>query len=224
MKTAGKMREEDTPYTSLAEQAYQVLEERIVTLQLPPGAILSEQKLTQELKIGRSPVREALQRLAYEGLVVILPRRGILVSEINAGSHRRLLVVRRQLEKLMLRCACDLASEVQRQEFLQLAKEFEHAAKTGDMKSFMKIDVRFNTLLLESANNEFIEKTVRLMSGLTRRFWFKFCNIADQSKCARLHARIARAVGENNVEKSTEALNSLIDYLEKLTLKTLQMR
>src|SRR5690554_1389436 len=86
---------------SLTEQAYRQLEEMIVTLQLMPGAVLSETHLARELSIGRTPVREALQRLAREGLIVILPRRGILVSEINVKRQLRLLEVRRELERLM---------------------------------------------------------------------------------------------------------------------------
>lgn len=68
---------------SLAGKAYEVLEELIVTLQLTPGQVLSEAGLAKQLGIGRTPVREALQQLAREGLVSILPRRGVIVSEIN---------------------------------------------------------------------------------------------------------------------------------------------
>ena len=67
----------------VADRAYRELEEMIVTLQLSPGTVLSEQALSVRLKIGRTPIREALQRLARDGLVAIMPRRGIMVSEIN---------------------------------------------------------------------------------------------------------------------------------------------
>src|SRR5262249_44413337 len=68
---------------SLTEQAYRVIEEQIVTLRLKPGDILSEQLLSTTTRFGRTPIREALQRLAREGLITILPRKGILVSDIN---------------------------------------------------------------------------------------------------------------------------------------------
>ena len=83
---------------SLTEQAYRALEELITTLALPPGTVLGEQSLAQRLQIGRTPIREALQRLARDGLVVVLPRRGILVSEINIRTQLRLLETRRVLE------------------------------------------------------------------------------------------------------------------------------
>jgi DNA-binding GntR family transcriptional regulator len=86
---------------TLTDRAYRLIEELIVTLALPPETILSEQSLAQRLGIGRTPIREALQRLARDGLVVILPRRGILVSQINLKTQMRLLEVRRELERLM---------------------------------------------------------------------------------------------------------------------------
>jgi DNA-binding GntR family transcriptional regulator len=86
---------------TLTETAYRSLEELIVTLQLPPGMVLSEHALVARLGIGRTPIREALQRLGRDGLVQILPRRGILVSEINLKTQLRLLEVRREMERLI---------------------------------------------------------------------------------------------------------------------------
>src|SRR5258706_16306297 len=79
---------------SLTDRAYSKLEELIVTLQLAPGEIVSEAALSRQLRIGRTPIREALHRLARERLVNILPRRGLTVSEINLGAQLRLLEVR----------------------------------------------------------------------------------------------------------------------------------
>ena len=101
--------ETDDPET-LTDRAYRLVEELIVTLALPPETILSEQSLAARLGIGRTPIREALQRLARDGLVVILPRRGILVSQINLKTQMRLLEVRRELERLMARGAAERAT------------------------------------------------------------------------------------------------------------------
>src|ERR1700735_4535025 len=86
---------------TLTDRAYRLVGELIVTLGLPPETILSEQSLAARLRIGRTPIREALQRLARDGLVVILPRRGILVSQINLKTQMRLLEVRREIERLL---------------------------------------------------------------------------------------------------------------------------
>ena len=88
---------------TLTEQAYRLIEEQIVTLRLKPGDVLSEQMLSATFGIGRTPIREALQRLAREGLVTVLPRKGILVADLNPRSQLLVLEVRREIERLLSR-------------------------------------------------------------------------------------------------------------------------
>ena len=123
---------------SLTDKAYAVLEEMIVTLQLEPGEVLSETALSQELEIGRTPIREALQRLNREGLVQILPRKGILVSDINPRKQLLLLEVRRELERLIARSAAQRATDDERAQFIAIADGMEAAASENDDISFMR--------------------------------------------------------------------------------------
>src|SRR5687768_7531872 len=132
--TTGSSRSSKSASTAetLTDRAYLDLEELIVTLQLEPGAVLSEQMLSERLGIGRTPIREALQRLARERLVTILPRRGIMVSPIDIKSQLRLLEVRREVERLVARGAARRASDAERARFTELARQFERAARTDD--------------------------------------------------------------------------------------------
>lgn len=207
-------------YRTLAERAYRMLEERIVTLRLAPGAVLSEQKLARDLGIGRSPIREALQRLAYDGLVLILPQRGVLVTEINAGTQSQVLELRREVERLLVRSACRAADEARLRAFAALARDLERAARDTDAGQFMQADARFNELLCETADNEFAVKAIRLMSGLIRRFWYRYHQLADLDRCARLHARLARAIARRDGDAAAQALDRLIDYMEEFTRAT----
>jgi len=115
-------RREVTSPETLTEQAYRLIEEQVVTLRLKPGDVLSEQMLSATFKIGRTPIREALQRLAREGLVTILPRKGILVSDINPRTQLLVLEVRRELERLLSRAGSERATKEQRTQFLELAQ------------------------------------------------------------------------------------------------------
>src|SRR5258708_6689924 len=99
------MRRSAVPGVSLTEQAYRALEEQIVTLKIAPGTVVSEAILGQRLGIGRTPIREALWRLARERLVTIIPHRGIIVSEINIKLQLRLLELRRVVGRLASRPA-----------------------------------------------------------------------------------------------------------------------
>lgn len=204
-------------FRSLAEQAYHAIEDLIVTLQLAPGSVLSEQQLAKELSVGRSPVREAIQRLAHENLVVVLPRRGILVSEINLSAHRRLLEVRREVERLVTRLACKSAGDEQSERFGELACEFRRAAGNNDVRSFMRVDAEFNDLLADSVDNEFAVKAFRSTRGLSRRFWYRYYRIADLGRCALLHAGLAEAIGRRDAAEAARGLDRLIDYMDEFT-------
>lgn len=216
---------EGVPYSrrgpTLTEKAYQRLEELIVTLQLRPGELLSEASLTETLGMCRTPVREALQRLAMEGLVVILPRRGTLVSEINVHSQIELLQVRREVERLMCRLAAKRATPEERTRLRRLAVAMNSAAESNDDVEFIRLHRNFKELLGESARNPYARKCMGLMQGLSRRFWYQHYKEAlDLPRCARLHAATAQAVADGDPEQAGEACDTLIDYIEEFTRAT----
>jgi DNA-binding GntR family transcriptional regulator len=210
---------------TLTEQAYGQIEELIVTLRLKPGQVLSEQSLSASLGIGRTPIREALQRLALEGLVTILPRKGILVSEINPQRQLLVLEVRRELERLLARASAERATPEQRETFLGIAGGMEKAARTNDDIAFMRLDRELNLLIVDAARNDYAARSMRLLQGLSRRFWYMHYRVAaDLPRCARLHANQALAIGRGNGKQAAEATDALMDYVESFTRATVHIR
>ena len=208
---------------TLTDRAYRLVEELIVTLALPPETILSEQSLAARIGIGRTPIREALQRLARDGLVVILPRRGILVSQINLKTQMRLLEVRRELERLMARGAAERATREETALFATIAREMRRAASENDDMTFMRLDRQFNELVSRAARNEFASRAMGLMHGLSRRFWYQhYRESGDLPLSARLHAEVADAIAGRNPEAAAKASDHLIDYIESFTRKTIE--
>lgn len=206
---------------TLTERAYRELEERIVTLQLKPGEFLSEYALSNSLKIGRTPIREALQRLSREDLVTILPRKGILVSETDPRKQLLVLEVRRELERLVCRLAAQRATEVQRQRFREIATSMDRAAKTNDDMMFMRLDRELNLLISEAAQNDYASRAMRFLQGHSRRFWYlHYKQVADLPLCARLHATQARAVADGDGNAAAAAADRLIDYVVTFTRTT----
>ncbi len=194
----------------------------IVTLQLTPGSAVSEAELSQRLAIGRTPIREALQRLAREKLVQILPRRGVIVSDINVKTQLRLLEVRREVERLVARSAARRALPDERERFAALAAGFERAARTNDDLAFMRTDHEFNQLSVFAARNEFAAATMRLMQPLSRRFWFVHYKLAaDMPESAKLHAAIARGIAVADEDAAARATDALLDNIETFTRATL---
>jgi DNA-binding GntR family transcriptional regulator len=207
---------------TLTDRAYRAIEEQIVTLKLAPGAVISEAVLSKRLKIGRTPIREAIQRLARERLMVIMPRRGILVSEVNIQTQLRLLEVRRELERLIARGAARRATEAERTRFTAIAAGMEKAGRSNDETVFMRLDREFNLLGLQAARNEFAAGAMVLMQGLSRRFWYiHYKEAADLPLAARLHADIARAIAGADKERAARASDRLMDYIEAFTRATL---
>ncbi len=201
--------------SSLTDQAYRRIEELIVTLQLAPGESASEAELSARIGIGRTPIREALQRLAREKLVSILPRRGIVVSEINVGTQLRLLETRREVERLIVRRAARRGTPAMRAVFAELAQGMQEAARTNDDIAFMRLDRELNLLVIEAAENEFAAGAMTLMHGLARRFWYQhYKRVADMPLAARLHADVARAIAAGDEKRAATASDLLIDYIE----------
>jgi len=209
------------PPQSLTELAYAHLEELIVTLKLAPGAAVSEGELSARTGIGRTPIREALQRLARERLVAILPRRGIVVCPINVKEQLKLLEVRRELERFIARSAARRATEEERKRFRDLARDFEKSAKSDDDVTFMRTDREFNTLCSAASHNDFAASAMSLMHSLSRRFWYiHYKQAADMPLTAKLHADIARAIADGDEERAARASDKLLDAIEKFTHDT----
>ncbi len=206
---------------SLTDRAYSDLEELIVTLQLAPGSAVSEAELSQRLGIGRTPIREALQRLAREHMVTILPRRGIIVAEINVKSQLRLLEVRREVERLVARSAARRATVAERARFNEIAFAFEESARSNDEVTFIRIDREYNELSVAAAHNEFATGAMGLMHSLSRRFWYlHYKQTADMPLTAKLHADIARAIAAGDAAGAATASDALLDSIEAFTRAT----
>lgn len=207
---------------SLTDRAYKLLEEMVVTLRLEPGSVLSEAALATELGIGRTPIREALQRLAREGLVLILPRKGILVAEINPRKQLQVLEVRREIERLLARTGAARSSKEEREQFKAIADGMEKAARENDDISFMRFDQQLNVLISKAAHNEYASRAIGTMHGMSRRFWYMhYKEAADMPLCARLHAELARRIATGDAEGAAEASDRLVDYAETFTRATL---
>lgn len=203
---------------TLTDLAYTRLEEMIATLLLAPGEFLSEQALADAVGLGRTPIREALQRLAREGLVTILPRRGVLVTPVDGREQLLVLEVRRELERLISRSAAERATAEQRASFAAIADGMDRAGKGPDPLEFMRLDRELNLLMLDAAHNAFAARAMQLFAGLSRRYWFQHHRDAgDLPLCARLHAAQARAIAAGNPDAAAAASDALMDYVAAFT-------
>jgi DNA-binding GntR family transcriptional regulator len=202
---------------SFAEQAYIVLEEMIVTLALPPGVTLSETELIEKTGLGRTPMREALQRLSDVGLVDIVPRQGTKVTDINISDQLLLLEVRRELERLIARSAARRRTAEQSSLLSEMAVEMRRAAATDDYLLFLRVDRAFNQCVAESSANRYLVKAITPIHALARRFWYKYYRPYDLPIAAIGHAEIMEAIVAADSDAAGAASDRLLDYVASFT-------
>ena len=199
---------------SLAEQAYRSLEEQLVTLELAPGELIAERDLMDMAGIGRTPVREAIQRLSAEGLLQVLPRKGLMVTPVRRSDLSQIIEARRVLERLLVVKASERATDDQRSELRLLAVQIEQAA--GDMEVFFRLDQRLNELLQTACCNRFLVSALTAMHGQCRRLWYLHRNRLNLPRAAQLHAGLARAAANGDGAGAIRALDEIIAILEEL--------
>ncbi len=215
--------QEPSPPNLLGERAYQIIEAMIVSQELAPGSVVSETALAEYLGIGRTPVREGMQRLAREKLVTIMPRRGIRVTEINVADHLKLLEARAVLELAVARAAARRATDFQRQAMQELAAAIEQAGMDNDEERYLDLSRDLNTLPVAAADNEYLQAALELMYGLVRRFWFAhYRRNASLADAGRLHAARLRAIASGDAEGAEEATRSLNRYFEAFARSTIE--
>jgi DNA-binding GntR family transcriptional regulator len=153
---------------SRAEIAYLRLREQIIRTDLAPGTLLREDELTRRLGTGRTPVREALQRLQRDGFVTVLPRRGTLVAEINITDLAAIYEVRMRIESWASRLAAERVTEPDRAEARALSDEL--AAVAGDdYEALLTLDRRVHRFVYRCAKNAFLAETLDQYHNLSLR-------------------------------------------------------
>jgi DNA-binding GntR family transcriptional regulator len=156
----------------IAERAYAELRSRIVTLRLPPGTLLREDELMRELGIGRTPLREAVKRLALENLVAVQPRSGTFVTGVDAADIIHISEVRAELEAQAAELAARRMEPELReraQAMLDQVRDLERAAVTDDL---MRLDESIHRLIWDGSHNPYLIETLERYFVLSLRVWY----------------------------------------------------
>jgi DNA-binding GntR family transcriptional regulator len=201
---------------SQSERAYYAIRELIVTLDLEPGAVVSERALMERLRTGRTPVREALRRLANERLVDVYPRRGMFVSSVNVRDLRGLSEVRATLEPVCARLAAERATADDRGILGELLDTLDQVADTRDERTLIELDQRIHGALYRCAHNPFLEETLSTYYVLTLRIWFLALGRVERLDDAILqHRELLAAVCEGDGERAESAMRAHVDGFER---------
>lgn len=196
---------------SRSEKAYRSLKEKIVRLELPPASLLNETQLMHELKLGRTPIREALQRLAFENLVVILPRRGTIVADLNVSDLQKTCEVRLELETLAVRLATERATTAQIAQMEALFANVDQFIERDNHDELIRLDQQAHTLIAQATQNEFLAEILeRLYTQMLRLWYISLNKVVELPEALKEHQEIVAAIKTGDGEQAAQIMRAHI--------------
>lgn len=201
--------------SSLADQAYYALRELIVSLELPPGSAITEPELTVRLAIGRTPVREALRRLALERLVEVYPRRGMFVTTVDVRDLARLCEVRAVLEPEAARLAAERATRADLDEINGLLVELADPRRRED-RALIELDERIHRAIYRGSHNQLLEETLEWYYTHALRIWMLALDRTPDLQSAVLeHHALLDAIARGKGGRAAELMREHVEHFEE---------
>jgi len=202
------------------EQAYEAIEGLLVTCELRPGRFLALQELQQLVGFGRTPVHQAVSRLAADTLITMHPRRGLQVAPIDLARERVLLRLRRDIERFVIRLATEQSSASHRNQMLHMKRHLRENREGMTIESFNAIDRRLDRLFLAAASEPFVESTLRPLHTIFRRIgWLYHTQVTgevDLRPTIDVHLALIDAVANRHVDEAIAASDKLIDFVDSM--------
>lgn len=201
---------------SLRESVLIELRQAILTGELKPGERLREIPLSKKMDVSRTPIREAIRILELEGLVTMTPRKGVAVAQISEKSLKDVLEVRRSLDELSIRLACERITQEELAQLDFAGKEFAESIKQKDVAAISRADVAFHDVITKASKNEKLQEMVKNLSEQVYRFRFEY--IKDAGHHALLieeHTALYEAIKARDVQKAISVSMKHIDNQEK---------
>lgn len=205
--------EQTVGFEPAAARAYHALERMIVTLELAPGGITTEGALIERLGLGRTPIREAVQRLAWEGLFEIRPRAGLAVAPLHAGDWLKVLDARRGVEAVLARSAARFITRDTAVKFQAAALAMQAAAEDSNVVAYLAADKTLDEAVAAAADNVYAARTAAPLQTHSRRFWFRYQADASLPESAAHHVGIIRAILDRDEEAAGLEAGRLIALL-----------
>lgn len=202
---------------SLAERAYRAIRDRLVMLDIRPGAPIYEDQLSQSLGLGRTPVREALKRLQYERLIATYPRRGTFATEVNITDLAHISEVRRLLEPMAAAQAAHRATAGDRDRLTALMRELESADGQGrSADELMRLDLSVHRAIYAATHNPYLEDTLVQYDNLATRVWCLFVDrLPGMAGHIGEHGPLLRTITAGDPDKAAELARSHVEGFER---------
>lgn len=199
------------PVESHSRHAYLRLERLIVTLELAPGSMVTEKQLIALAGLGRTPVREAIQKLEWQGLIAVRPRAGLQITALDPAYPAMIYQTRRQLEPLAARLMAGYIDAKAREALIACAKAMTECSVTGDKAGFLDADKLFDEILERTCPNPFIVQALSALQTHARRYWFDAADDKALDMSVNLHVKVIRTLLQGDPDAAEAAMRDLID-------------
>lgn len=198
-----------------ADIAYRVIKEKIITTEMPPGSLIQESQLMEELNLGRTPIREALQQLEAEKLVVVVPRRGIFVTDVQITDLQQIYEIRVRLEGLCARLAAERAAAEQIEEMESCCQQMAKPNRL-DSRELVLIDRNFHRLLAQATHNRLLMDEIELFYNLSLRLWYLALNrIKSKGLDTDRHQAILQAIKDRDAHHAEQLMRQHIQRFQE---------
>jgi DNA-binding GntR family transcriptional regulator len=204
---------------NMFETAYLKIEELLVNCTLQPGRFLTVQELQDLTGFGRTPVHSAVNRLATDTLIIIRPRHGLQVAPIDLTRERLLLVLRRDIERFVVRLAAERASLSHRNQMHQIERALSERRASLSIDEFNQLDRRIDALTLAASGEPFLVHTMRPLHTIYRRIGYIYHQLLrehDLTGTIDRHLAILHAVAGQHATSAVKASDELIDFMDRM--------
>jgi DNA-binding GntR family transcriptional regulator len=198
--------------SSLRDAAYDAIKHRVITCAFRPGEYINELQLSTLLKIGRTPVHQALDRLMVEGMVEVIPRKGVIVKPVSLNEVLQIIEVRLINEPFGARIAAEQANDADLNELADVIARARHWASVRNVENLMLLDREFHFLIARATKNDVMSELLRNLHERSLRFWFLSLNAPKQyEKVQDEHAAILDAIRKRDPDKAEAAMRRHIE-------------
>jgi DNA-binding GntR family transcriptional regulator len=201
---------------SLRDIAYEAIKHRIITCALKPGEYVNEAYLSAILGLGRTPVHQALDRLMLEGMVEVIPRKGVIVKPVSLDEVMQIIEVRLLNEPYVVRLAAERADQDDIATLDDILRRAEQWSAVRNVEQMMLLDREFHVVLARAAGNGVFAETLRRLHERSLRFWFISLTAPDHhSAVQEQHRAIVQAVRARDLEAAEEAMRNHIESFRR---------
>lgn len=206
---------------SLNEQAYLAFRHKLITLRYKPGEYLNTAQVMDDLDMGRTPINQAIHRLETEGLLQIIPRKGVMVAPLSIDDALELIEVRLVNETLCVELASQKALASQIDQLRDLNQQIARASESRSKEKMMLLDREFHQLLADIAGNSRLADILSVIHAQAQRFWATtLSNVVHMDEVIAEHNEIIDALASGDTQRAADAARAHIFSFKRALLTT----